>query len=251
VHYFAVAELLGGDWPERCLAACMLLEQAGRPPTVSDARDCLDAMQACQDERIESYTRAANMADEAAKTRACKHIPALAQSAVEAVGWAAAVAAIMTGRDIVQDAEAEAVALGVPAVVVSDSVKAGLEAALLDELNRARQLRFQISAPPGWRGYETVNAGYDPRIPIDFLPTLHFIDWLTTNQGASFACANAGPGGRPVTPHKLGRLLGDVVTGERFKQRQWSGDRVQIRGWSVEALAKVWAEEERSTEGTP
>ena len=41
---FAIAELLGDDWPQRCLAACKLIELTGKSPAVSDARDCLDAM---------------------------------------------------------------------------------------------------------------------------------------------------------------------------------------------------------------
>jgi hypothetical protein len=52
---FAVAEVIGGDWPERCAAACRLLGRPRRATADTPLRDLLDALQAFQRERAASY----------------------------------------------------------------------------------------------------------------------------------------------------------------------------------------------------
>jgi hypothetical protein len=55
VHLFAVAELLGGAWPARCLAACRAIEPSAKGGVVTDAQDLLDAMRAFHEERMANY----------------------------------------------------------------------------------------------------------------------------------------------------------------------------------------------------
>ena len=183
-------------------------------------------------------------AADAAVALARKHLPALSGPALVAVGNAAIVTVALPGRSAVQDARAEAVAAGVPADVLDDCMTAGLEAARAYTLVAGEALH---PPPAGVRDYNTARARYDPDIPVDFLPTLNFLDWLSTNERAQFACANAGTAGRPITEMKLGLLLGDFVKRERMRKRQ-GGGRFEVRGWSVAELKRVWAEEERPVE---
>ena len=52
---FAVAELIGGDWPERCADAYRLLGRPRRATADTPLRDLLDALQAYQRERAANY----------------------------------------------------------------------------------------------------------------------------------------------------------------------------------------------------
>ena len=45
---------------------------------------------------------------------------------------------------------------------------------------------------------------------------------------------------------RLARLLGDFVKNDYLRKRQGTAGRIQVRGWSVDALEKVWAEEDRA-----
>jgi hypothetical protein len=164
VHLFAVAEVLGGEWPARCLAACRLIERAAKGGGVSDAQDLLDAMRACQEER-----KANN------------------KSAEEAL------------------AKGEAPPLALT------------------------PLREQY--PHG-----TAGSGYDPDIPIDALPVLHFRDFLTTNGGAFFDCATAGRNGGPLSIKRINNLLASIgVTPKR--RRDLKGEPIC---YEISDLEKLW-----------
>ena len=55
---FAIAELIGGDWPARCLAACARLGRPREDDDESALRDVLDALQVFQQERTQNYAAA-------------------------------------------------------------------------------------------------------------------------------------------------------------------------------------------------